>query len=305
MSKPTIIVTGGLGFIGSHLVNYLNLYFDEIYDILIVDNLDSNIDKIKNCNTINFYIHKDNFFKYLYNLKNTNNIESIIHLGACSNTMEQNRNYLYRNNFEYSKTLLDFCINKKIKFIYASSASVYGNSASFCEMDKLQNPINWYAESKMLFDKYIMSYLDVFCSKIIGLRFFNVYGINEFHKGKMASVPFQLVTKKLTSLFENGEQQRDFIYINDVVQSIVNAIQINDLSGIFNIGSGISRTFNDIVNILKLDVTYIKIPENIKNNYQLYTLANIRKARLCGVLPDKITTLEEGLFDMITKKIEI
>jgi len=299
MAKQRIIITGGLGFIGSHLVNFINNYFNELYDIIIVDNINSNINKIKNCNNINFYIDKTFFIDYLYSLQSHDNIECIIHLGACSNTMEQNRDYLFNNNFNYSKTLLDFCAFRKIKFIYASSASVYGNSDSFCEDDKLENPINLYAESKMLFDKYIIPYIDK--HPVVGLRFFNVYGINESHKGKMASVPFQLITKQLKYLFENGEQLRDFIYINDVVQSIFNALQLN-ISGIFNIGTGVSRSFNDIKNILKLDIPYIKAPEH---NYQIYTQADTLKSRLCGILPDKLMTLEEGLFDMMTKKIEI
>jgi ADP-L-glycero-D-manno-heptose 6-epimerase len=302
MYKRNIVITGGLGFIGSHLVNYITNCLDDLYNIIIIDNLDSNIEKINNCNSIKTYIHKDNGINYLYNLKRPDEIECVIHLGACSNTMEQDKDYLYKNNFEYSKLLMHFCIHSNIKFIYASSASVYGNSDSFREIDELGTPINLYAESKMLFDKYVNTYLYKY--SIIGLRFFNVYGINEGHKGNMASIPFQLITKRLTSLFENGDQRRDFIYVNDVVQSIFNAMCLN-INGIFNIGSGISRSFNDIKNILNLDIPYIKIPENIKNNYQPYTCSDNRRSRIHGILPDKLMTLEEGLFDMTTKKIEI
>ena len=310
-----IIVTGGAGFIGSNLIKYLNQ--NGYYDIIIVDNVGSTI-KFNNLTDIYFtdYIHKNDLWKVID--KYTDGIETIIHLGACSNTMVQDFEYLIENNFHYTQKLWNYCTKNKIKFIYASSAATYGDSSNGFSDDHgntfLLKPLNPYGLSKHLFDTWCLRKTSV--NKInppfwAGLKFFNVYGPNEFHKGKMASMALQSINqiKSTNSLklfksndpsIKDGDQVRDFIYVEDVVKVIFYFL-INDIkSGIYNLGTGKPESFNKLAQTIMdaLDISgkinYIEIPDSIKGKFQNMTNANMSKLRSVGY-KDDFNNLDTGI----------
>jgi ADP-L-glycero-D-manno-heptose 6-epimerase len=220
-----IVVTGGAGFIGSNLIRSLN---ERGYsNILLVDNLE-NGKKIHNLNQLNIsdIILRDDFINQLENTDYFNKIEAIFHLGACSSTNEWDGNYLIRNNFEYSKSLLFWCVSKNVPFIYASSASVYGlGLIGFSEELACEKPINAYAYSKFIFDQYVRNFGTEITSQVVGLRYFNVYGCGEYHKQNMTSPIFnfyqQIKNKGKCNVFKgshgvgDGEHQRDFVHVQD------------------------------------------------------------------------------------------
>ena len=293
-----IIVTGGAGFIGSNLIRGLN---DKGYnDILVVDNI-GKTDKFKNLVPLKIYdyIDKEDFIHAIeageYEHKK---IQAIFHIGACSDTMEYDGKYMMDNNYEYSKTLLHFCLRRKIPFTYASSASVYGNGdKGFTETPECEDALNVYAFSKMQFDRYVNSLLPNIDSQVVGLRFFNVFGPQEIHKGRMASIAYQLynqITKEgVAKLFagingyDDGEQLRDFIYVKDVVK--VNLFFLNhpEQSGVFNCGTGKARSFNAVANSIIAAkntgrIEYVPFPEQLKGKYQNYTEADTTKLLKAG-----------------------
>ncbi len=303
-----ILVTGGAGFIGSNLVNKLNkIGFEKI---IIVDNLNSNIKKknnIKDLNYIELY-DKNYFLKLINEDKIYHKFDTVFHLGACSTTTNLDKKYMLQNNYEYSKNLLNWCQNKKIPLIYASSASVYGNKKNFHE-DSSMEPLNPYAYSKMLFDEFVSQNLNNFSTPVIGLRYFNVYGPNELHKYNMSSPLFkfrdQLLNKNKISIFseyggyKDGEHSRDFIHVDDCIN--VNIFFSKNLrSGIYNVGTGKTYTFNLVAkNIIKYygkgTIEYIDFPTILKKSYQTYTKADINKLINIGYnLP--FTDLKSGLF---------
>ena len=283
-----IIVTGGAGFIGSNIVKELNNRGRT--DILIVDNLGSS-EKYKNLIGLHFvdYIHKEKFFKDLESYCG-GDVEAIFHEGACSDTMEYDVNYMMNNNYETSKALLKFCDFRAIPLIYASSASTYGGGKSgFTEGDKCEDALNPYAFSKLAFDRYVRLFLTNAQTKIIGLRYFNVYGPQEHHKGKMASIFYQLYNQikqtgsaklfKGTGGYSDGEQRRDFIYVKDVVKVNLWAFDSDIPSGIYNCGTGQSHTYNEaaqaVINALGTGkIEYRDFPETLKGKYQNYTEAD-------------------------------
>ena len=290
-----IIVTGGAGFIGSNIVKGLNNL--GIDDILIVDNL-KNASKHKNLNRIKFfdYIDKDDFtpdFLNSYiNYNKIKKIEAIFHQGACSNTMETDGKYMMKNNYEFSKNILHICLDKKIRFLYASSASVYVNGNNgFEENDKNEYPLNVYAFSKYQFDRYvnILFNKNLINTQVVGLRYFNVYGMQENHKGKMASVAFHLFNQiksgENMKIFEGSENfLRDFIYIDDVVSVNNFFFEHSDKSGIFNCGTGNAESFIEIAKTLKeiynyAKIEYIPFPDDLKDKYQKFTQSNLKKLR--------------------------
>ena len=290
-----IIVTGGAGFIGSNIVRGLNNL--GIDDILIVDNL-KNASKHKNLNRIKFrdYIDKEDFnLDYLTSFVNNNKVEAIFHQGACSDTMETDGKYMMKNNYEYTKNILHVCLDKKIRFLYASSASVYGNGENgFEEDEKNEYPLNVYAFSKYQFDRYLNKLFkeNKVNSQVVGLRYFNVYGPQENHKGRMASVAFHLFNQikagERMKIFEGSENfLRDFIHIDDVV-SVNNFFFANpDKSGIFNCGTGNAESFVEIAKALKevyksAEIEYIAFPDALKGKYQKYTQADLKKLRAIG-----------------------
>jgi ADP-L-glycero-D-manno-heptose 6-epimerase len=304
-----IIVTGGAGFIGSNLVLSLNKQGYD--DILVIDNLTNGI-KYKNlldCQ-IHDYIDKDSFLaKLQQGFFPAENIKAIFHQGACSTTTEWNGRYMMENNYEYSKVLFHYCQQHKIPFIYASSAAVYGADNHFKESIEFESPLNVYGYSKFQFDQYLRQFQNKLVSQVVGLRYFNVYGPRESHKGSMASVAFHLNNQIKTSdkirLFEgcdgygNGEQRRDFIYVGDVVDINLWFLQNPQVSGIYNVGTGRSQTFNDVAHAVlayhkKGEIEYIPFPEHLKGCYQSFTEANLEQLRAAGC-NHQFKSVEEGV----------
>ena len=302
-----IVVTGSNGFIGSNLIKGLNKIGHK--DIIAVD--DHNNPELKeniiHCE-IQDYLDIDEFLLLLQKNKfDGTKLKTIFHQGACSNTMEWNAEYLYKNNFLYSKELLNLSIKSGAPLIYASSASVYGSGNIFEESIENENPINLYAYSKLKFDQLVRQALAKNTTQIVGLRYFNVYGSQEQHKGSMASVAYhlhnQLKNNDSIKLFKgsdgysDGEQRRDFIYIDDIVKVNLWFKENNKISGIFNLGTGKSRAFNDVAQAVinwhnKGKIEYIDFPEKLKGSYQSFTKADISKLRKVGYKEDFIDVTE-------------
>ena len=309
-----ILLTGGSGFIGSNIIEKFNS--QGISDIVVADELDASL-KLENLynkriiDIIDKNVLFDNISKY--------NFDTVIHMGACTDTTEKDSKKMLQNNFDFSKKLFKHCTNYNLKFIYASSASVYGDgSLGFSEDIDLNSvtPLNLYAFSKLLFDRFVevqKSYPDNWC----GLRFFNCYGPNEFHKGKMASMVYRayLQIKKdgKVYLFKdnndnslNGEQKRDFVYVKDVADVIMHLYNMPKfLNGIYNLGSGIANSFNNIAKAvftamnLKVDIEYINMPASIQSKYQSFTKADINKLRNIGYSKE-FTSITNGIGEYIT-----
>lgn len=304
-----IIITGGAGFIGSNLVHHLNDL--GYYDIVVVDDLTEGA-KFRNLSKaqISDYMDKDEFFDVIHSANEEfDYIQAIFHLGACSDTTEWDGRFMMQNNFTYSKALLHFALDRRIPFIYASSAAVYGNRQQFTEELDSEEPINVYAYSKWLFDQYVRQLMPKVHSQIVGLRYFNVYGPREAHKNKMASVAYQfnqqLIDNGRIKLFgayagyEAGEQRRDFVWINDVVQVHSWLLENNQCSGIFNVGTGRAQTFNEVAQAVINwhgfgEVDYIDMPEHLKGSYQSYTQADISHLRQAGYDKD-FATVQQGV----------
>ncbi len=302
------IVTGGAGFIGSNIVKGLN---DRgVTDILGVDNL-RNSAKFHNLTDLQLadYLAKEDFAEAIRKNALGENIAAIFHQGACSDTMEYDGCYMMNNNYEYSKRLLHFALQHEIPFIYASSAAVYGSSAVFREEPACEKPLNIYGYSKLLFDRYVQRLAPKITSTVVGLRYFNVYGPREQHKGRMASMVHQICAQLKDSgkarLFEgsggygDGEQRRDFVAVQDVVAINLYFAEGAVQKGIFNVGTGKSRSFNDIARILiqligQGDMEYLPLPEALKEKYQSFTEADITRLRKSGY-DQEMTSLEEGI----------
>jgi ADP-L-glycero-D-manno-heptose 6-epimerase len=290
-----IIVTGGAGFIGSNIVQGLNAR--GIDDILVVDDL-SDGTKFKNIvdGRIADYMDKDDFLdSVLGGDLDDVKIEAIFHEGACSSTTEWNGQFMMENNYEYTKTIFHFCQEQKVPFIYASSASVYGGGSVFKEDLANEAPLNVYGYSKFLFDQYVRG--QELTSQVVGLRYFNVYGPREQHKGSMASVAFhlnnQLLEKGEIKLFAgcdgygDGEQVRDFVYVGDVVDVNLWFLDNSNVSGIFNCGTGKSQPFNDVAKGVldyhqKGELSYIPFPDHLVGHYQSFTEADLTELRGAG-----------------------
>ena len=307
------VVTGGCGFIGSNIVARLNN--QGINNILVVDDFNEST-KLQNIahNDVSDFVHKDRFLTEILNGKYKSDIEIIFHQGACADTMEPDGNYMMENNYEYSKHILEYCARNKIPLIYASSAAVYGPNRETSESKRNENPLNIYAYSKLMFDRYVTKRLNDIDSTVVGLRYFNVYGPNELHKGKMASMVYQAY-KQLNDCgevklfagdaeFSDGEQKRDFVYVKDVVDVNLHFAGKHNVKGIFNLGTGIPRSFNDVANTLitlmnKGSINYIPFPFDLKNKYQNYTKADTIKLASTGVSTN-FTSLEEGIAEYFT-----
>lgn len=303
-----IVVTGAAGFIGSNIIKGLNRL--GITDILAVDDLTDG-KKYRNLAVVQYcdYVDYRDFLDAIVNDAFPVDIQAIFHQGACSDTMEWNGEYMMENNYEYSKTLLHYCLEKKIQFIYASSAAVYGAKNNFDDRDPHQLPLNVYGYSKWKFDEYVQPYLKDSQSQVVGFRYFNVYGPHENHKGRMASVAFHLMSQlegsgvvKLFSSYGgygDGAHERDFIFVEDVVKVNLWFYQHPEKSGVFNCGTGVARSFNDIAKTLialngsgKLE--YIPFPDSLKGAYQSFTQASLIALREVGY-QESFTTLEDGL----------
>lgn len=293
-----IIVTGAAGFIGRNIAKRLNLM--GFKDLILLD------DKEKFPNPQKFLNLEYKEYRHYTDLSNLKNIECIFHEGACSNTMEYNRAYMMGINFEYSKDIFEIAKMNQSKFIYASSAAVYGLNQDSQEIPENESPLNIYAESKLLFDKYIVSQE----YPAVGLRYFNVYGGGEEDKGKMASMAYKMNKEYLESnkisLFKgtggygDGEQKRDFIYIDDVVS--INMFFMNEsFHDVYNVGTGKAEPFNEIANNIfkyysnkNCNFNYIDMPKNLAPKYQNFTEANISKLKSAGYNYD-FFNLEEGM----------
>ncbi len=309
------IVTGGAGFIGSAFVWKLNQL--GIDDILVVDNLGST-QKWKNLVNLRYYdyIHKDEFLEELYSNR-FSRIEAIVHMGACSSTTELDADYLMENNFHYTKELSKFCLANNIRFIYASSAATYGDgSLGFSDEHSIiprLKPLNMYGYSKQLFDLWALK--KGILDKIVGIKFFNVYGPNEYHKGDMKSVVckafYQIretgklkLFKSYKPEYKHGEQKRDFVYIKDCVDVMAWFLEKKDVNGIFNLGTGEARTWNDLAKAVfsamgvDTNIDYIDMPLAIRDKYQYFTQAEMKKLKDAGYNKD-FTSLEDAVKDYI------
>lgn len=317
MSKKELtILTGGAGFIGSCLLAKLNS--QGIDDIIVVDNLDDSR-KWRNLLGKRFYdyIPKDKFLKLLKN----NRLpvpKHIIHMGACSSTLVEDYDYLMSNNYEYSRKLGTWAFEHRVPFIYASSAATYGDgSFGYDDSDKNTlrlKPLNIYGQSKQFFDLWLLKNGNA--SQAVGLKFFNVFGPNEYHKAEMMSVicqrfdelksglPMRLF-KSYSAQYQDGEQKRDFIYVKDAVEVIYYFYKSPQISGIYNLGTGVARSWNDLAkamfSALKMTskIEYIEMPLAIRDKYQYFTQANMLKLRSCGC-QHKFSSLEEAIKDYST-----
>ncbi len=304
-----IIVTGGAGFIGSNIVKALNDRGET--DILVVDNLKNGVKfrNIADCEIAD-YMDKDEFIERVKQGQTfAKKVDAIFHEGACSATTEWDGKFMMQNNYDYTKSLLHYCQEGNISFLYASSASVYGSGSVFKESREFEKPLNMYAYSKFQFDQYVRRHQSEFKSQVVGFRYFNVYGPREQHKGSMSSVAFHVNTQihdvAKVKLFEgcdgygNGEQRRDFVYVGDAVAVNLWFLDNPDQSGIFNLGTGHSQTFNDVAEAViayheKGHIEYIPFPDHLKGCYQSFTEADINALRAVGYnAPFK--TVEEGV----------
>ena len=318
-----IIVTGGAGFIGSCLVRLLNDMGEK--DIVIVDNI-SSTEKWKNLTNKIYteYINKDDFMNRLGEFKN--DVDLIIHMGACSATTEKDFDYLYNNNFVFTKCLWKFCSENNIRFIYASSAATYGDgSYGFDDEADISclRSLNGYGYSKQLFDLWVEKEIIAghkTPKQYVGFKFFNVYGPNEYFKGSMASVILHTYNevkktgkkglfKSYNLNYKDGEQLRDFVYVKDICAVVQYMIEHKEINGLFNLGTGIARSFNDLAKAtfkamnLEPNIEYIDMPDGLKEKYQYYTKAEIGKLRSVGYNKD-FYSLEEGIEDYVKNYLE-
>ncbi len=304
-----IVVTGGAGFIGSNLVWELGR--TDRGDVVVVDNLTAAV-KFENLvgAGIADYIDKQDFLSMVVERAAAlEPVELVFHQGACTSTTESDGRYMMKNNYEYSKALLDFCLERRVPLIYASSAAVYGGGKVFTEDPANEAPLNVYGFSKLLFDEHVRRVLPTAESQIVGLRYFNVYGPREAHKEAMASMVMQLDDQVATAGkarlfgptegFGAGEQRRDFVFVRDVVKVNRWFMENPDKSGIFNCGTGTSRTFNDLAGeVLRFrgegELEYFPFPAALEGRYQSFTQADLGQLRAAGY-EEEFTSLEEGV----------
>lgn len=310
-----IILTGGAGFIGSCMLRTLN--DNGIEDVIVVDSI-GNTEKWRNLVNKKYteYIHKDLFLERLIRGE-FSDVDAVIHLGACSSTTERDFDYLWMNNVEYSKKLWKFCSKMNIPFIYASSAATYGDGTNGFD-DKVEidclRPLNGYGYSKHAFDLWTENQ-ECKPPQFVGLKFFNVYGPNEYCKGSMASMFYhgynQISSEGKIRLFksyrldcDDGYQERDFVYVKDVCSVMMFFLKHPEYSGIFNVGTGRAQTFIDLARAVgdaakkKVEIEFIDMPSDIKEKYQYHTQADITKLRNVGYTKE-FMDVEKGAKDYV------
>jgi ADP-L-glycero-D-manno-heptose 6-epimerase len=317
------VVTGAAGFIGSKLVEALNR--EGAGPVIAVDNLE-NAAKVPNLAGLEIedYLDKRDFLERLDDGQFDGVVDAVLHQGACSDTMQADGRYMMENNYRYSMRLLDWCEDEEVPLIYASSAAVYGAGKVFAEARENERPLNVYGYSKFLFDQQVRRRLAGASAQVVGLRYFNVYGPNEAHKGRMASVAFhgfnQFMAEGRVRLFVgsggygDGEQRRDFIHVDDAVKVNLHFLANREVSGIFNCGTGRAQSFNDVatavINTVRESrgeqrlptgelaaqrlIEYIPFPAALVGKYQSYTQADMAQLREAGYL-SPFMSVEEGV----------
>ncbi|MFQ5529196.1 MAG: ADP-glyceromanno-heptose 6-epimerase [Gemmatimonadota bacterium] len=307
-----IVVTGGAGFIGSCLAARLNESGRD--DLIIVDALDTS-EKWRNLRALRFadYLDKADLFGFL---DGGVKVDAVLHMGACSSTTEKDADYLYNNNFRYTETLAGWCLKHGTRFVYASSAATYGDGSQgyddAADLDTLR-PLNLYGYSKHLFD--VRARNRGWSDQVAGVKFFNVYGPNEGHKGNMRSVvakAFEQITESgVVSLFrshrsdfEDGGQMRDFVYVKDAVDMVLHLAERPEANGLFNVGTGKARSFRDLATAVftamdrQPSIEYVDMPEALRDKYQYFTQATIDRIRGSGY-DSSIRSLEDGVTDYV------
>ena len=316
-----IIVTGGAGFIGSAFVWKLNC--EGIHDVIVVDHLGTS-DKWKNLVPLRFedYLRKDDFFDMVCDDDVPFEVSAIVHMGACSSTTERDADYLWENNFSYTRTLAEWSLDHDVRFIYASSAATYGDgtqgfSDEHAKIPELR-PINMYGYSKQVFDLWVLR--EKLEKSMAGIKFFNVFGPNEYHKGDMTSVIFKAfyqirqtgkvrLFKSYLPEYSDGGQMRDFVYVKNCVDVLWWLLKHPKTNGIFNLGTGRARTWNDLINAvyaamnLAPDIEYIEMPEGLRNQYQYFTEADMGKLKKAGA-PVDFPALEDSVRDYVQNYLQ-
>lgn len=310
------IVTGGAGFIGSAFLKKLN--DSGVEDILVVDNLGSS-EKWKNLSGKRFadFLHKQKFLEIVANDRLHDKIEAVIHFGACSSTIETNAEYMMENNYRYTRVLAEWALQKNLRFVYASSAATYGDgNCGFSDDDdntRRLRPLNVYAYSKQSFDMWAITRRLI--RRMVGLKFFNVYGPNEYHKGEMTSVIYKAFNqiketgslclfKSYRTEYGDGEQKRDFVYVKDCSDIVWWLLQNPQITGLFNLGTGCARSWNDLARAIfaamgkSPSIEYIEMPPALKNKYQYYTQATMYKLAGTGC-PQYFHSLEDGVREYV------
>ena len=316
-----IIVTGGAGFIGSAFVWRLNR--EGIRDIIIVDQLGTD-DKWKNLVGLTFtdYIHKNEFIEMVIADEVPFEVSSVVHMGACSSTTERDADYLWENNYLYSREVADWALRHNARFIYASSAATYGDGSSGFSDDheiiSRLKPSNMYGYSKQVFDLWVLK--NKLEKKMAGIKFFNVYGPNEYHKGDMVSVIYKAfhqiqetgkvrLFKSYKKEYPDGGQMRDFIYVKDCANVMWWLLENPSVNGIYNLGTGKARTWNDLIAAVfssmgrKTNIQYIEMPESLRNQYQYFTQAQMDKLKKTGCHVN-FSSLEDSVRDYVTNYLQ-
>jgi ADP-L-glycero-D-manno-heptose 6-epimerase len=311
-----IIVTGGAGFIGSAFVWKLNATGRD--DLLLVDALDAT-DKWKNLVNLRFvdYLDRAAFLDRLERNALPDAIEAVVHMGACSDTTERDSAFLMENNYRYTRRLAEWSLARNVRFIYASSGATYGDGgAGYSDADEVSRrlkPLNMYGYSKQLLDLWALQ--TGAAARIVGLKFFNVFGPNEYHKGEMRSVVHKAfgqirdtgsvkLFKSYRSEYRDGEQVRDFVYVKDVVEVMAWLLANPKVNGLFNVGTGTARTWKDLVNAVFAAMKvppkteFIEMPEHLRDRYQYRTEADISKLKTAGY-PGAFRRLEDAVRDYV------
>ena len=311
-----IILAGGAGFIGSCFLWKLNE--EGIDDVMVVDEC-RRAEESRNLKEKSFsdYIHKDDLLRMVKEDRLAS-ISYVIHMGACSSTMLTDADYYMKNNFEYSRALAEWTISKKVPLLYASSAATYGDG-SFGYSDSDENtrrlkPLNLYGNSKQLFDLWVLD--NNLIDKVTGLKFFNVFGPNEYHKGDMRSVickAFKKVRdegriqlfKSYKEEYADGEQKRDFIYVKDAVEAMYHLFKNPQYTGIYNLGTGHARSWNDLAKAMfaalgkEPAIEYMEMPDGLKDKYQYFTEADMTKFNTVTGGKISFRSLEDSVADYV------